>query len=165
MLKKYEKLGSFEKAYENMKALVDYRNSKGLSRPLIEWKYLLFNWNDRRSAIERAIEMAREAHVDAISFWPTGNPFLRHLLALPSWHVEPRRRGNLEGPRSGFARGPRTRHRPRHRPRQLRRSQRVNSREAFWSAPALWRFIPWADRTSGRHSALPIRSGLKFILY
>ncbi len=75
MLKKYEKLGSFEKAYQNMKALVDYRNAKGLFRPLIEWKYLLFNWNDRRSAIERAIEMAREAHVDAISFWPTGNPF------------------------------------------------------------------------------------------
>jgi uncharacterized Fe-S cluster-containing radical SAM superfamily protein len=75
MLKKYEKLGSFEKAYENMKALVDYRNSKGLSRPLIEWKYLLFNWNDRRRTIERAVEMAREARVDAISFWPTGNPY------------------------------------------------------------------------------------------
>ena len=75
MLKKYEKLGSFEKAYDNMKALVEYRNAKGLSRPLIEWKYLLFNWNDRRRSIERAIEMAREAHVDAISFWPTGNPY------------------------------------------------------------------------------------------
>ncbi len=75
MLKKYEKLGSFDKAYQNMKALVDYRNAKGLSRPLIEWKYLLFNWNDRRRTIERAIEMAKEAHVDAISFWPTNNPY------------------------------------------------------------------------------------------
>jgi len=75
MLKKYEKLGSFEKAYQNMKSLVDYRNAKGFSRPLIEWKYLLFNWNDRRRTIERAIEMAREAHVDAISFWPTNNPY------------------------------------------------------------------------------------------
>ena len=25
--------------------------------------------------IERAIEMAKEARVDAISFWPTNNPF------------------------------------------------------------------------------------------
>ena len=75
MLKKYEKLGSFDKAYQNMKALVDYRNARGLSRPLIEWKYLLFNWNDRRRIIERAIEMAREARVDAISFWPTNNPY------------------------------------------------------------------------------------------
>src|SRR5262245_47005897 len=38
MLKKYEKYGSFEKAYANMKALVEYRNARGLSRPFIEWK-------------------------------------------------------------------------------------------------------------------------------
>jgi MoaA/NifB/PqqE/SkfB family radical SAM enzyme len=75
MLKKYEHLGSFEKAYGNMKALVEYRNAKGLSKPLIEWKYLLFNWNDRRRTIERAIEMAKEAGVDAIAFWPTNNPY------------------------------------------------------------------------------------------
>ncbi len=75
MLKKYEHYGSFEKAYGNMKVLVEYRNARGLSRPLIEWKYLLFNWNDRRPMINRAIEMARAAGVDAISFWPTNNPF------------------------------------------------------------------------------------------
>ncbi len=74
MLKKYEKRGSFEQAYQNMKALVEFRNARGLSRPLLEWKYLLFNWNDRRAALERAIAMARAAGVDAISFWPTNNP-------------------------------------------------------------------------------------------
>ena len=75
MLKKYEKGGNFEKAYENLKAIVAYRNARGLKRPTLEWKYLLFNWNDRRWMIERAIEMAREIGVDAISFWPTNNPF------------------------------------------------------------------------------------------
>lgn len=75
MLKKYEHGGSFEKAYENLKAIVAYRNARGLKRPLLEWKYLLFNWNDKRWMIERAIEMAKEAGVDAISFWPTNNPF------------------------------------------------------------------------------------------
>jgi hypothetical protein len=75
MLKKYEHYGNFEKAYGNMKALVDYRNARGLSNPLIEWKYLLFNWNDRRPTILKAIEMAKVAGVDAISFWPTCNPF------------------------------------------------------------------------------------------
>jgi len=75
MLKKYEHRGNFQKAYDNMKALVDYRNARGLSSPLIEWKYLLFNWNDRHKTIERAIAMAKEAGVDAISFWPTCNPF------------------------------------------------------------------------------------------
>jgi MoaA/NifB/PqqE/SkfB family radical SAM enzyme len=75
MVKKYEHFGSYEKAYGNMKALVEYRNARGLSKPVVEWKYLLFNWNDHRRTIERAIELAREAGVDAISFWPTHNPF------------------------------------------------------------------------------------------
>ena len=74
MLKKYEHLGSYEKAYANMKALVEYRNARGLSLPLLEWKYLLFNWNDHRRTIERAIELAKAAGVDSISFWPTHNP-------------------------------------------------------------------------------------------
>jgi len=75
MLKKYEKGGNFAKAYENLKAIVAYRDARGLKRPILEWKYLLFNWNDKRWMIERAIEMAKEAKVDAISFWPTNNPF------------------------------------------------------------------------------------------
>jgi uncharacterized Fe-S cluster-containing radical SAM superfamily enzyme len=75
MLKKYEHLGNYDKAYGNMKALVEYRNARGLSQPLIEWKYLLFNWNDRRQTIARAIELAKVAGVDFISFWPTHNPF------------------------------------------------------------------------------------------
>ena len=75
MLKKYEHYGNYEKAYNNMKALVEYRNARGLSKPLLEWKYLLFNWNDQRRTIERAIELARAAGVDAISFWPTNNPY------------------------------------------------------------------------------------------
>jgi MoaA/NifB/PqqE/SkfB family radical SAM enzyme len=75
MLKKYEHYGNFTKAYENMKALVAYRNARGLSKPILEWKYLLFNWNDRRATIQRAIEMAKDAGVDAISFWPTNNPY------------------------------------------------------------------------------------------
>ena len=75
MLKKYEHYGNFDKAYANMKALVDFRNARGLSKPLIEWKYLLFNWNDRRQTIDQAVAMAKSAGVDAISFWPTNNPF------------------------------------------------------------------------------------------
>jgi organic radical activating enzyme len=75
MLKKYERFGSFQKAYENMKALVAYRDARGSRNPFIEWKYLLFNWNDHSAAIQRAIELAREANVDAISFWPTNNPW------------------------------------------------------------------------------------------
>jgi hypothetical protein len=75
MLKKYEHNGNFQKAYDNMKALVAYRNARGLAEPLLEWKYLLFNWNDRAETIAQAIELAKAAGVDIISFWPTHNPF------------------------------------------------------------------------------------------
>jgi len=75
MLKKYEHFGSYEKAYTNLKAMVDYRNAQGLTRPLLEWKYLLFNWNDQEQTINEAIKLAKAAGVDAISFWPTHNPF------------------------------------------------------------------------------------------
>lgn len=74
-LARYQRGGSFRKAYDNMKALVEYRNRAGKPRPEIEWKYVLFNWNDRPSMIRAAIGMARAAGVDAISFWPTTVPY------------------------------------------------------------------------------------------
>jgi uncharacterized Fe-S cluster-containing radical SAM superfamily enzyme len=95
MLKRYEHYGNFQKAYDNMKALVAYRNARGLTVPLLEWKYLLFNWNDHPQTIARAIEMAKAVGVDMISFWPTHNPFFgfsyRYALGrlnnvgIPSW--------------------------------------------------------------------------------
>jgi len=75
MVFKYERQRSFQKAYDNMKGLVAYRDARGLSLPVIEWKYLLFNWNDHPRTIERAIQMARDINLDAIAFWPTNNPF------------------------------------------------------------------------------------------
>ena len=67
--------GSFTKAYEAMQAMAEFRNARGLTEPILEWKYLLFNWNDHPKHLERAIEMARAAKLDFISFWPTNNPF------------------------------------------------------------------------------------------
>ena len=75
MSAKYMLEGSFEKAHAAMKAMVAYRDARGLGQPVLEWKYLLFNWNDQPKAIQRAIEMAKEIGVDIISFWPTHNPF------------------------------------------------------------------------------------------
>ena len=75
MCEKYMIRSSFEKAYAAMRDMVAYRNARGLRAPVLEWKYLLFNWNDRPATIQRAVEMAKEANLDIISFWPTHNPF------------------------------------------------------------------------------------------
>ena len=75
MSDKYMKRGHFDKAYDAMKQMAAYRDARGLTEPILEWKYLLFNWNDHPKTIARAIEMAKEAKLDFISFWPTNNPF------------------------------------------------------------------------------------------
>ena len=75
MCGKYMLRGSFEKAFDAMKKMAAYRDARGLKLPVLEWKYLLFNWNDGPKTISRAIEMAREIGVDIISFCPTHNPF------------------------------------------------------------------------------------------
>lgn len=74
ILTRYQVGGSFEKAYLNMKKLVDFRNSKRAAKPVIEWKYVLFRWNDRPQYIQKAIQLAEDAQVDTISFWPGGGP-------------------------------------------------------------------------------------------
>jgi MoaA/NifB/PqqE/SkfB family radical SAM enzyme len=75
MCGKYMMRGSFEKAYDAMKQMVAYRDARQLKMPILEWKYLLFNWNDSPDTIQKAIAMAKEIGVDMISFWPTQNPF------------------------------------------------------------------------------------------
>jgi pyruvate-formate lyase-activating enzyme len=68
MVRRYQRGGDFDKAYQNLKDLVDFRNRRGLDRPRIEWKYVVFRWNDSRADIRRAVELAQQAGVDAIQF-------------------------------------------------------------------------------------------------
>jgi pyruvate-formate lyase-activating enzyme len=72
---RYQAGGNFEASYENMTQLVRLRNSRNLARPIVDWKYVVFSWNDSEAEIEKAIALAREAKVDILSFWPgTGTP-------------------------------------------------------------------------------------------
>jgi uncharacterized Fe-S cluster-containing radical SAM superfamily protein len=74
-MNKYQRGASFSRVYENMKLLAAHRNRTGRTIPEIEWKYVLFNWNDDPVFIRQAIELARNAGIDKISFWPTKSPF------------------------------------------------------------------------------------------
>ena len=95
MCEKYMLRSSFEKAFDAMKNMAAYRDARGLHEPILEWKYLLFNWNDHPKTIQRAIELAKAARVDIISFWPTRNPIygmswryhlgLMNQLGVKSW--------------------------------------------------------------------------------
>lgn len=66
---KYQVGGSFQRAYRNMAALVEERNRQGLRAPLVEWKYVVFRWNDRPDQLARARELARQAGVDVLGLY------------------------------------------------------------------------------------------------
>jgi len=74
MVRRYQRGGDFERAYENLRSLVAFRNRRGAGRPCIYWKYVVFRWNDRPAAIRRAIELARQAGVDCLQLTFARNP-------------------------------------------------------------------------------------------
>ena len=74
MLAKYQEGHDFQKAYENLKHLVQYRNKKSLERPHIEWKYVVFGHNDKPCQINTAIAYAKTTGCDAITFCPAVTP-------------------------------------------------------------------------------------------
>jgi uncharacterized Fe-S cluster-containing radical SAM superfamily protein len=73
-VEKYQVGGNFEKSIKNMKQLVKHRDEQQLAKPLIEWKYVVFEWNDSEDEINRAISLAEDANVDRISFLRGGMP-------------------------------------------------------------------------------------------
>lgn len=75
MLRKYQKRGNFDLAYKNMTSLVEYRNRLDLKKTIIEWKYVLFNWNDKKEDVDVVVELAKKAKVDRLFFYPSTNPF------------------------------------------------------------------------------------------
>lgn len=92
---RYQRGSDFSKTVGNMRDLIALRDRRGLVKPHVEWKYILFRWNDRPAQIGHAIELAGETGADAISFWPTTVPYhgisWRYRLGLlndigkPSW--------------------------------------------------------------------------------
>ncbi len=74
-LTRYQRGGSFAKAFGNMREVIRLRNARGQKLPFVEWKYVLFNWNDRPHMLAAAKALAKEAGVDVISFCPTNAPY------------------------------------------------------------------------------------------
>ena len=74
-LVRYQVGGDFERSYGNMCRLVERRavvlaDEPSARVPHIEWKYVLFRWNDSEQDLVCAIELARKAGVDRIAFYP-----------------------------------------------------------------------------------------------
>jgi MoaA/NifB/PqqE/SkfB family radical SAM enzyme len=71
---RYRQRGNFAKAIANMGAAVDEKRRLGLSTPHVNWRYILFTWNDGEREMQRARAMAAEIGVDRLCWEITDHP-------------------------------------------------------------------------------------------
>ncbi len=71
---RYRQRGNFEKALANMRAAADEKHRNGLELPFINWRYILFNWNDNDREMDRARALAADAGVDRLCWEITDHP-------------------------------------------------------------------------------------------
>jgi pyruvate-formate lyase-activating enzyme len=81
MVGRYQAGSDFARVYANMKQLAARARQAGRLRdgirvPIIEWRYILFRWNDAPGHIDTAIHLARDADADLIVFAPGAARFI-----------------------------------------------------------------------------------------
>jgi hypothetical protein len=70
----YRQRGSFEKTTAMMRAAIDEKRRLGHDVPVINWRYILFNWNDNDREMRLARRLATEWGVDRLCWEITDHP-------------------------------------------------------------------------------------------
>ncbi|MCD4654098.1 radical SAM protein, partial [bacterium] len=71
---KYRIGGDFNRVRELMEYCVKARNRSGSEVPFINWRYIIFNWNDGDEQMDAARKMAGEIGVDRLTWEITDHP-------------------------------------------------------------------------------------------
>jgi hypothetical protein len=71
---RYRQLGDFKKVLKIMSKFVKERNQLGREVPFINWRYILFKWNDSRAKMNRARRLASKIGVDRLTWEITDHP-------------------------------------------------------------------------------------------
>jgi len=71
---RYRQRGNFERALGSMRAAVDEKRRLGLDVPFLNWRYILFTWNDSDREMQRARRLAAEIGVDRLCWELTDHP-------------------------------------------------------------------------------------------
>ena len=71
---KYRQRGRFDVAIANLRAMADEKRRAGRDLPFLNWRYILFTWNDSDAEMERARQLAVEIGVDRLSWELTDHP-------------------------------------------------------------------------------------------
>ncbi len=64
----YRRKGNVRRTLENLQSIIALRNAKGLTRPFICWRYILFKWNDSEAETSQALQFAEEIGVDQFTW-------------------------------------------------------------------------------------------------
>jgi len=71
---KYRQRGRFEVAIANLRAMADEKRRSGRDLPFLNWRYILFKWNDTDEEMRRARELAAEVGADRLCWEITDHP-------------------------------------------------------------------------------------------
>ena len=71
---RYRQRGRIDVTLANLRVLVDEKRTAGRDVPFINWRYILFNWNDSDEEMNRARAMAADIGVDRLSWEITDHP-------------------------------------------------------------------------------------------
>jgi hypothetical protein len=71
---RYRQRGRFDVALANLRAMTDEKARSGRDVPQINWRYILFTWNDDEAEMERARQLAGDLGVDRLCWEITDHP-------------------------------------------------------------------------------------------
>ncbi len=86
---RYRRGGDFTKLLKNIAALVRQKKRLGREVPFINWRYILFKWNDSAWQMAKARRLAKKIGVDRLSWEITDHPAAavskKYKIGTPAW--------------------------------------------------------------------------------
>ena len=70
----YRQRGSFDRAIRTLRTMADEKREAGRDLPFLNWRYILFRWNDSDGEMNRARALAAEIGVDRLCWETTDHP-------------------------------------------------------------------------------------------
>ncbi|MCP4215876.1 MAG: hypothetical protein GY765_14580, partial [bacterium] len=81
--------GDFEKVLELMRIFVEERNALGREVPFINWRYIIFKWNDSKPMMKKVKKLAAKIGVDRFCWEITDHPpeakSEKYQIGTPEW--------------------------------------------------------------------------------
>ena len=71
---KYRQRGRFDVAISTLRAMAEEKKSAGRDLPFLNWRYILFRWNDDDAEMTRARQLAADLGVDRLCWELTDHP-------------------------------------------------------------------------------------------